>query len=258
MKKQTRYVILLIVLAIFALIMYLVLGKDNLSKGKNSTTIIVGDYTIWDYSNNSWLNITKKDTIAKMSWLDYDVYISNKKIGNYYLWHNDKWYIFDSNKNSISREGPLLAFRSNHEIKVKNFTTRDITDYRYVEKVLQDNNISSKNYTVATETPLDIDSDGVNETFYFISNAFSLESNPNITFSIVFMVKNDQITTIYKDISNNNYTNGCRPYLTAVFDIDNDEIYEMVISCGRYSIQKPVDMLYKLTDKGFKIVISNQ
>ena len=52
--------------------------------------------------------------------------------------------------------------------------------------------------------------------------------------------------------------NGCKPYLSAVLDIDKDNIYEMVVSCGKYSTDKPVDMLYKLTDEEFKIIISNQ
>ena len=45
--------------------------------------------------------------------------------------------------------------------------------------MLEKNNLSpSSKYTVATETSLDIDNDGANETFYFVSNAFSLDYNP--------------------------------------------------------------------------------
>ena len=72
------------------------------------------------------------------------------------------------------------------------------------------------------------------------------------------MVKNNEIYPIYTDIAKNNSYNGCKPYLSAVLDVDNDNTYELVVSCGRYSVQKPVDMLYKLTDNGFKILISNQ
>lgn len=59
-------------------------------------------------------------------------------------------------------------------------------------------------------------------------------------------------------IDENRYENGCKPYLKGVMDVDNDSVYELIISCGKYSVEKPIDMLYKLTDDGFKILISNQ
>ena len=125
--------------------------------------------------------------------------------------------------------------------------------------MLEQNNLStSSKYTVEQEVSIDIDNDGNNETFYFVSNAFSLDYNPSKIFSIVFMVKNSKIYPIYTDIAPNTTNNGCKPYLSAVLDVDQDNIYEMVISCGKYSTETPSDMLYKLTDDGFKIVISNQ
>ena len=83
-------------------------------KNKDATTIIVGDYTIWNYSDNKWLNITNSTTIDDMSWLDYNIYLDNKELGKYYLWYDDnRWYIFDESKKAINKEGNLLALRSN-------------------------------------------------------------------------------------------------------------------------------------------------
>ncbi len=259
-KKKKRYVVILVVLAIYVVLMLLALGKDTVLKSKDAATIIVGHNTIWNYSDESWLNITNSSTIDEKSWLDYEVYLDNKLKGNYYLWYDgSKWYIFDENKKAVNSEGTLLAFRSNYDIKVKNFTTSDIRNYYHVEKILEENDLSiSSKFTVATETSFDIDNDGTNETFYFVSNAFPLDYYPSKIFSFVFMVKSSKIYPIYTDIDQNNDNNGCKPYLSAVMDIDQDNIYEMVISCGKYSVAKPVDMLYKLTDEGFKILISNQ
>lgn len=259
-EKKKRYFVILAALAIFVIIMLLALGKDTVFKSKDATTIIVGHNTIWNYSDESWLNITKSSTIDDISWLDYDVYLDNKSIGRYYLWNDGgKWYIFDSKKRAVNKEGNLLAFRSNYDIKVKNFTTAEIRNYYHVEKVLEENDLStSSKFTVATESSFDIDNDGSNETFYFVSNAFPMDYYPSKIFSFVFMVKSSKIYPIYTDVAPNDTNNGCRPYLSAVIDINQDNIYEMVISCGKYSVDKPVDMLYKLTDEGFKILISNQ
>ena len=260
MKKKKRYIVILAALAIYVIIMLLVYGKDMLIKSKDEMTLIIGDTSVWIYKDKGWTNITNPSTIESISWTNYDVYLDNKNIGNYYLWNDDdKWYVFDANKKAITREGTLLAVKANYDIKVKNFSTADIRNYYHVEKVLEENDLStSSKYTVATETTIDIDNDGNNETFYFVSNAFSLDYNPSEIFSLVFMVKNSKIYPMYTDIAPNRSNNGCKPYLSAVVDVDEDNIYEMVVSCGKYSTDKPADMLYKLTEEGFKIIISNQ
>lgn len=259
-EKKKRYIVILAVLIIYVVLMLLFVGKDALVKNKDATTIIVGDYTVWNYSDNNWLNITNSTTLDDISWLDYDVYLDNKELGKYYLWYDDnKWYIFDQNKKAINKEGSLLAFRSNYDIKVKNFDTKEIRNYYHVNKVLEENDLStSSKYTVANEVSLDIDSDGQEETLYFVSNAFPLDFSPSKTFTFVFMVKNSKIYQIYNDVAPYKLNNGCKPYLSAVMDIDQDSTYEIVVSCGRYSVSKPVDMLYKFTEEEFEILISNQ
>lgn len=260
MKKKKRYIVILVGLAVYVVIMLLALGDDLQIPSKDELTLIVEDSTIWSYSEGKWLNITNEKTVESLNWLDYNVYIDNKKIGDYYLWNDDSnWYIFDDNKQAISKDGTLLAYRSNYDIKIKNFSSQEIRNYYHVTKVLQDNNLNvPSSYELATQTTLDIDNDGQKETFYFVSNAFPIEGNPDKVFSFVFMVKNSEIYPIYSEIDKNEGVNGCRPFLTAVLDIDKDNKYEMVISCRKYSIQKPVVMLYKLTEEGFKIIISNQ
>lgn len=260
MKKRKRYYVILIVLIVFTIGMYYAFGKENIAKGKDSTTIIVGDNTIWNYSDNQWLNITNNKTIESISWLDYNIYLDNKKFGQYYLWNDgNKWYMFDSNKKAINKDGKILAYRSNYNIQIKDFTSKPIRNYYHVNKVLRDNQLStSSRYTVSEEITIDIDNDGKNEILYFVSNAFALDFNPDKVFSLVFMVKDNKIYNIYTDIDKNLGTNGCKPYLSAVIDIDEDNTYELVVSCGKYSVSKPLDMLYKFNGTDFKILISNQ
>ena len=250
---------ILVVLAIYVVVMLLVLGKDMLIKDKDEATIVIGDTSIWIYKEEGWTNITNPKTIESLSWQEYDVYLNNKLLGQNYLWNEDKWYIFDQNKKAIPRDGNLLAIKSNYDIKVKDFISKEIRNYYYVEKVLEQNELTtSENFTVAEETSLDIDNDGYDETIYFVGNAFSLDYTPSKVFALVFMVKNNNIYMIYQDIDTYTTYNGCKPYLSAVLDIDQDKQYELVISCGKYSTNKPVDMLYKLENEKFEILISNQ
>ncbi len=260
MNKKKRYYVILIILVIFFIAMYLLLGKDNLAKDKEETTIIIGNDTIWNYSDRRWMAISNPTTKDNLNWLDYEVYLDSKYIGKYYLWSDDnKWYIFDSNKKAVNKEGSLIAYRANYEIKVKDFETKQIRNNYHAQQVLKNNNLStSSKYTVSEETSIDLDNDGKNETIYFISNAFALDFNPDTMFSFVFMVKNSKIYPIYTDVAPNYANNGCKPYLSAVIDVDNDNTYELVVSCGRYSVDQPVVMLYKLVGEEFKILISNQ
>ena len=258
MKKKKRYVVILVILAIYLLAMFLLFG-NYIKKGKYETTIIIGQNTIWNYSDRKWINITSNSTIQELNWTKYNIYLDNKYTGEYYLWYDDKWYLFDDNKNAIKKDGNLLAFRSNYDIKVHNFSTSEIKDYSYVKKVLSDNNLDiNSKFTVNNQITLDIDNDGTEETIYIISNVFAIDFYSDTIFSIVFMVKDGKIHTIYQDIDKNYSTNGCKPYINTIFDIDADNKFEIVLSCGRYSINKPIDMLYQLTNEGFKILISNQ
>ena len=259
MKKNKRYIVLITILIIYIIIMIWWLGADNVKKSNNSTTILVGDNTVWNYSDKQWLNITNNNTIKQMNWKKFNVYLDNEKQGKYYLWHDDKWYLFDEDKNAVNKTGQLIAFRSNYNIKVENFIETEVEDNTYIHKVLLENDLSiSSKFTTKSMTLFDIDNDGVEEQFYVISNVFALDFTPDTIFSIVFMLKDNKIYYIYNDISQNIGNNGCKPYLNSFIDVNEDNNYELIVSCGRYSISEPVDMLYGFNKEKFKILISNQ
>lgn len=50
MRSKKTYIIILVVLAVYFLVFFLTLGRENLKQEKYSTTIIVGNSTIWNYS----------------------------------------------------------------------------------------------------------------------------------------------------------------------------------------------------------------
>ena len=153
----------------------------------------------------------------------------------------------------------MLAYKSNYKIDVLDFSYENIKADSYVNQVLSDNNISlSSSFTSLNKTSVDFDNDGYVEDFYLVSNAFPLDFDPEYIFSIAFMVKDKKIYYLYNDISKNTSFNGCKPYYNSFMDVNNDGVYEIILSCGKYSASEQVDMLYNYTDKGFKIIISNQ
>ena len=256
MRTKKTYIVLIAIMIIFFLVMFIVFGLDNIKKEGYNTTIIVGEDTVWSYKNRKWINVSKP--YDNLNWKKYDVYLNNEKSGKRYLWYSNKWYAFDSKKNAIKLEGNLLAIKANYDIPVYNFNTRDIDDYTYVESVLKDNDLSKDSqYTSKYKIVFDYDNDGEDEEFYLISNAFPMDFEPDDIFSIVFMVKNDEIYPIYNNVSTNTGFNGCKPYFNTFMDIDSDNKYEFVLSCAKYSVSSTTDMLYKFEDNKFKILISN-
>lgn len=259
MRDKKVYVVLLVILVVFFVVMFSVFGIQNINQEKYVSTIIVGDNTVWRYEKKRWLSYRNKSSLEQLSWKNYLVYDNNILKGTYSLWYDDKWYLFDDEKNAISIDGNFLAISSNYDMKVSEFLEEEVDDYTYVNYVLQENDLSTTSkFTSIYKVLFDIDGDSTLEEFYLLSNAFPLDFNPDYIFSIVFMVKNDTIYYIYNDISQNNSFNGCKPYFNSFLDTNNDGVYEFILSCGRYSAQETVDMLYEFSDDNFKILISNQ
>lgn len=262
MKTRKRYIVLLIILVIFSISMYFLVAKKNIRESKEKTELIVGTTSIWRYQDRKWSNVSYKNSIDSMNWETFDLYEDNEFKGKYQAWYDgQKWYYFDKDRNSIIPENRSIAFKSNFEIQIKPYEEKQIEtkDIKYINSVLEDNNLStSSKFTSNYKVELDYDSDGEEETFIIITNAFPMDFNPDEIFSIVFMVKNNDIYYIYKSKEENRTNNGCKPYFNHFLDLTNDGIDELILSCGKYSENGTVDMLYHQEDNEFKILISNQ
>lgn len=261
MTNKKTYIILSLILIVFFVIMFLIFGINNIKKSNYDTTIIVGNDTVWNYSKKRWINYTTKSSYEKLNWKEYNIYLNNKEYGKYFLWHDDKWYAFDKKKNAININGNMLAYKANFKMKFLNFEQEEINDMTYVNYVLEENNLSlSSKFTSSYKVSFDFDNDGANEEFFVISNVFATDFNPTDLFSLVFMVKNNKVYYLYRDIQKNNSLNGCKPYIYSVLDTNNDKSYEIILSCARYSVSESIDMLYEFdkAEDAFKIVISNQ
>ncbi len=257
---SSRYKVITIILVVYLVVFFLIYGLSNIKNGQRKLTLLVGDNTVWDYSNKSWLNITREETLDSLNWQEYKVFLDNKYFGEYSMWYDDnKWYAFNSNKTAVKMEGELIAYKANYDLKIKEFETKENNNNTYVHQVLKDNNLStSSQMTVNNIVNFDIDADGVEEQFYVISNAFASDFYPDTIFSIVFMVKEQKIYSMYTNIEKANYGNGCKPYIRTFLDINDDDKHELILTCAKYSVQEPEDMLFQLNKEKFDLLISNQ
>lgn len=257
---SSRYKVITIILVVYLVVFFLIYGLTNMKNGQRELTLLVGDNTVWNYSNKSWLNITREETLDSLNWQEYKVFLDNKYFGEYSMWYDDnKWYAFNSNKTAVKMEGELIAYKANYDLKIKEFETKENNNNTYIHQVLKDNNLpTSSQMTVNNVINYDIDNDGVAEQFYIISNAFASDFYPDTIFSIVFMVKEEKIYSMYTNVEKANYGNGCKPYIRTFLDINDDDKHELILTCAKYSVQEPEDMLFQLNKEKFDLLISNQ
>lgn len=255
---RRKYLIVLIILVIYFVAMFFLLSNKEVKE----TTIVIDNYAVFKkIENEKWKNILISNySLEKYNWKKYDVYINNTPYKSNYLMYNDKWYIFDKNKEPINYSTGLLGINTNNDYKIKvaNINEENITDYSYVYNVLREKNITiDNNYTVNTYFSFDIDNDNQNEDFYIISNSLPIDFSSNIYYSFIFMVKNNKIYYIL-DNTYKNMLSSCKPYVSSMIDIDNDKTYEMIINCGKYSNNGADVYLYKFNKNRFEELISNK
>ena len=265
-KNKKIMIVMLIVLAVYALIMFLVLGgTKKFNRTNNQITIIMGDNATFTYNGSFWTYVEFETTYNKLNWLKYDVYENNELLGNYSMWHNDKWYVFDGDeehRTPVSVTEDFIALRADSSIKLTPFESNKITDYSYVNAVLDSYGIQASYLTVDQVVTIDIDNDSIDENFYFISNSLPRENPENFNFTIVFMEKKGEIYRIFTDIQVMENSDGCKPFMRAVLDYDLDGEQEIIFACGGLSARKQKDYIYKFKHDNsvdeFKLVVSNQ
>ena len=256
---KKRYIVILIIVIVYFTVFFLLYGRAELKYSKLKTTLIIGDNTIWQLDEKKWYNIVNNKDMGNLNWQEFTVFVDNEKLGNYKIVYDDKWYLFDKKRNPISYSGNLIAYSANYEMKVKNFSQEKISDYTKVNEVLSENNITAnQELTSNTLISVDIDNDGIDEKIYVAGNVFPMETDPEYIFSVVFMEKNDIIYPIYKSIEKNKNFNGCKPYINSIIDVDDDNKYEIILSCSQYSTEGTIDMLYRFNNDKFSIIVTNQ
>ena len=74
MNNKKIYILIIVFLVLFALIMYITVGKDNIKSEKNELSLILNNNTIFNYSNKNWTK-EKVDYIDNYNFKEYSIYL---------------------------------------------------------------------------------------------------------------------------------------------------------------------------------------
>lgn len=255
-EKKTRYYVLLFLLASYFVVMFIFFVYPHFKDMHNKTSIIVNTDAKWYYENGKWYNMTRT---KQYNWQAFDIYQDGKFLGNHYLLYNDRWYIFDKDRNPIDQEGvDIFAIKTNQKYKYGDFTLEEVkeSDEKYIRDVLDDNNIVTMDFTTKNVINFDLDGDNKQEKLFIISNVFTTES-PKDVFNFIFMVKDNNISIIKKDIETyDKMYDMCQAYVAYLVDLTGNGTYEIITGCGYYSDKKQCIEMYQLKNKKYQKIIS--
>lgn len=230
-KNNKAYVAIIIILFIYLLFAYIFYKKQP--EKKKTNTLIVTDNSKYIYNNKQ---LTKLEDESLANWNDYNIYINNKYIGEYKLQYNDKWYIYNEQRDPIKYEGNVIAF-SNIDMNVFDYNRINIMDneQNMIKNYLEEENITFVDYNIYnSKVEIDLDDDGKTEKIYIINS--KINDNEENIFSMILVEKNNKlIPVISKVIPKNEYSDIDIYDLYGIIDIDKDDKKEIIISKMIYS-----------------------
>lgn len=253
-----RYIILIIFFLVFGFSIYFFIGRDSIAAQKVQTTILLNPDTIFEYSNKNWIKVNNGH-INDYNWKEFDVFLDSEYKGKKLVWHDDQWYIFDKNKSAINYTEKFIGIKANYDININKFVVENDVSKDYAYEILSDYDLPlTSELTVNDKIVVDLDNDGEEEEIYLISNTFTMDSDPDTIFSKVFMVKNNQKYSIFEQHESGDVYSGCLPYVNSIIDVDNDNNFEIVLTCSKFSAQEPINTIYKFDQTKFNKLISNE
>lgn len=256
MKSKKNIVIVLIIIVLYLVLAIVLFGWENFKNKIQGMSIMLSTGEKWQLKDGSWSEIENNNDY---NWKKFDIYVDNQLFGKYDLLYNNKWYIYDKNRQSLKYDGKILAIRGNKKYEVIDFReeTFDSTDEKLLENILLEKNVDySKDFTYAKKVSLDIDGDNTKEHIYTVSNAFSDDTTSNERFSIVF-INDEDVQVLYQRYADiENQYDLCVPKVNSILDVNKDLKYEIIFECNYYSVMGVCSSLYEEKDGIYKLSIS--
>lgn len=235
MQDKKKYIIVFIILGIYVIGVFLLFGKDIMKSKMYTSYLMVSPTTRWKFVKGHWSDAGK---VSDYSLKPFEVYVGNKKFGTYNLTYNDKFYLFDNDRNPQLYDGNLIAYWGSLSMEVIDFQSEKVTqsDAPIIQKVLKENKLNiSLDKLNMWKVEIDIDNDGKKEILYAVDNLFK-ENGETSAIAFLFILDDGKITYLHKKIESNKSTYSlCSPYVSNIIDIDKDKQYEIIMGCVYYS-----------------------
>lgn len=240
---------IMIVLIAYLVIMLIIFLPSYLRLRKEKLYIVTNNYKI-KYEYGKW---KKMDDNSNKE--EYSFYEKGKFIGKYNAILLNKIFLYNDLNKEIDYDGYILGYRGSLKFsfyEIENNAEINENDKHYIDLVLEElklNRNSSLSFFQKKE--IDINNDGIQEILYSINN-YSMEENSKEKFSIIFMVVNDKISIIAKEITNDENLYASKLFsIESIFDIKNDKKLELLYSINNPmgSIDNQCMVLYNLSSK---------
>ncbi len=248
MKQITgRYKIVLILLILYVVLMAVIFGP-SLFISHEEIYLLVGSTAKWKYDGEKWSDIEEGEKNL-YSWEAYDVYIDQKKFGNYQVvFSENKWYLFDSSKQPVNYNGAFLGVKTKGKYQVASFVKEDFeeSDATYLNEVYEKHHLKpNQPYTEGYKVSFDLDQDEEEETLYVVTNQFPDTFAPATIFNFVFVVDNENIKMIYEQTGSfTKMYDYCKIRLDYLIDVDHNGKYEIILNCGYFSTMGNCTSMY--------------
>ena len=234
MKKFKTIIILVIVLVIYAGIMFFLFRKDsstnntnsdinienNTVKNRENAYLVLGNNP---YKYNYYRNKFIKGRYSEIENLNsLNIYVNNKYFGKYKMDYIDGWNLLNDKVEFVKYTGILMAGSDNLQLNVRDIKIREINNDDKMLLVNKYNISSFSNLTNNEVVDIDLDNNGIMDEIICVSS--KEYSDNNNYFDIVLVKLNDQLF----EIVNNNKDDNSFYTIMSVFNyFDNkyDTIY---------------------------------
>lgn len=258
-KNKKKYYVIIAILVIYFLCMFIFIIYPAMKKSKRQIYIMVDNAAKWKFEGDKWEDIPD-DESNLYNWQKFKLYKDSVYAGEYNLLYNDRFLVYDDQRKPVPMTNyDFLAVRSNQKFSVAEYETVEIDEehMKYVEQILNEYHITSRELVTKQMIIYDIDSDGNNETIMNISNLFETQAAPSKIFSFIFVVKDDKITIVSKIVDTlDKKLNYCKPYIHSLIDTDNNKNYEIITGCGYYMNNKNCVEMYEYQSKKYQKIKS--
>lgn len=226
MKKS--YIVITVIIVLYLVVTLVIMTINE----NNKKYLVLSPNTILTLKNGEWKKIEKNTKIKAI-----DTYIDGIYIGsNEAELTNNKLRIKSKNNVLIDlEESNVLGYTGS--LDYMPFTKEEMTEEELVElnNILLNNGVTGSIPTFGQKVAFDLDNDGTNENFYFVSNLFEDELS-NKMYSMIYVKDNNKIEVLYKKIEDKQKTyDMCTPNITNIIDINKKQQFNLVVSCEYFS-----------------------
>lgn len=215
------------IIVIICLLLIVIVGVGIAVKlvffSKSNEYLFLHESMIWEKNGKEWKQVKEvSDDVLKQTYTLYnengqtkDISIKEATSGFYY---------FDKNYKQIKSKN-LRGISNIKGIKFADYKKEfgQDSDNGYVKEALSQINVNLPNGYWTKKVTYDFDTDGQEETVYISSN-YSFDIVDYQIYSVVYQVKDGQVTQIIDKAKDNQFD------FFEILDVDNDGKYEMILT----------------------------